>query len=121
MHGSPLSTPPHFVNSEFILFSFLSFLSLLSLSPLITPRFGQVEAVAAFGHTAWLTAPESGDLLLAIMLSAFPFLTAEEFEDACRALADRACSSATDGGWSSIRLVTQVFLCGTPIAHQHQD
>ena len=37
-------------------------------------------------------------------LSAFPFLTAGDFDWACRDLAERACG----GGWSSARLVTQV-------------
>ncbi|KAJ5123420.1 hypothetical protein N7448_009517 [Penicillium atrosanguineum] len=36
-------------------------------------------------------------------LSAFPFLTAGDFDWACRDLADRACG----GGWPSARLVTQ--------------
>ncbi|KAJ5678607.1 hypothetical protein N7462_006851 [Penicillium macrosclerotiorum] len=42
-------------------------------------------------------------------LSAFPFLTAAEFERACRALIDRADRAATpkDGGWPASRLVTQ--------------
>ncbi|KAK5796785.1 hypothetical protein VI817_006069 [Penicillium citrinum] len=39
----------------------------------------------------------------------FPFLTALEFERACRGLVDRVCTCTTglEGGWSSIRLVTQ--------------
>ncbi|KAJ5364440.1 uncharacterized protein N7496_010153 [Penicillium cataractarum] len=44
-------------------------------------------------------------------LSAFPFLTPDEFDSACRALAERtrSCTAAqVDGGWSSVRLVTQI-------------
>lgn len=56
---------------------------------------------------------------MACGLSTFPFLTALEFAHACRVLADRACTCTTglegleeggEGGWSSIRLVTQVSL-----------
>jgi hypothetical protein len=46
-------------------------------------------------------------------LSAFPFLTPDEFDAACRALAERtrSCTAAQlDGGWSSARLVTQVYI-----------
>lgn len=78
------------------------------LATLTPPRLIRVQAVAAFGHPAWLTARK-----WVMMLSAFPFLTADEFEHACRALANRSCTSATHGGWSSIRLVTQVFPIGT--------
>ncbi|OOQ86074.1 autophagy-related protein Atg10 [Penicillium brasilianum] len=45
-----------------------------------------------------------------LSLSAFPFLTPDEFGSACRALAERtrSCTAAqVDGGWSSVRLVTQ--------------
>jgi len=42
---------------------------------------------------------------MASTLSAFPFLTAGDFDEACRDLADRACTCAA---WSSLRLVTQV-------------
>ncbi|KAJ5157544.1 uncharacterized protein N7482_008644 [Penicillium canariense] len=44
------------------------------------------------------------------VLSAFPYLTPDEFDCACRALVDRAgsCTAAqTDGGWSTLRLVSQ--------------
>ncbi|KAJ5195129.1 Autophagy-related protein 3 [Penicillium cinerascens] len=41
---------------------------------------------------------------MASALSAFPFLTAGDFEWACRDLADRTCGC---GGWSSVRLVTE--------------
>lgn len=50
-------------------------------------------------------------------LSAFPFLTPDEFDAACRALAERtrSCTAAQlDGGWSSARLVTQVYPCRRP-------
>ncbi|KAJ5085646.1 Atg10p [Penicillium argentinense] len=47
---------------------------------------------------------------MACSCSAFPLLTADEFERACRVLVDRACTCTTaqgEGGWSSTRLVTQ--------------
>lgn len=44
-----------------------------------------------------------------MVLSAFPFLTADEFDAACQTLADQGCVSASDGCWASIRFVTQVF------------
>lgn len=50
----------------------------------------------------------------------FPFLTALEFERACQGLVDRVCTCTTglEGGWSSIRLVTQVLLSLPSIARR---
>lgn len=48
------------------------------------------------------------------MLSAFPFLTPEEFNCACQKFAERArsCTVAqAEGKWSSVRLITQVDPC----------
>ena len=47
-------------------------------------------------------------------LATFPFLTPDEFDCACRALVERvrSCTAAqVEGGWSSARLVTQVYPC----------
>ncbi|OKP08578.1 hypothetical protein PENSUB_5565 [Penicillium subrubescens] len=51
-----------------------------------------------------------------LSLSAFPFLTPDEFDRACRDLVERACSctaAQADRGWSSVRLVTQEALVRT--------
>lgn len=42
-------------------------------------------------------------------LSTFPFLTVDEFDRACRTLADRCISAQDLEGWSSLRLVTPVL------------
>ncbi|KAJ5443879.1 uncharacterized protein N7458_007751 [Penicillium daleae] len=57
-------------------------------------------------------------------LSAFPFLTPDEFDAACRALAERtrSCTAAQlDGGWSSARLVTQAQAQAQALEDEDED
>lgn len=80
--------------------------SMQEVSAAVVPRWSlEVEL-----HRVFTSRMASSSLSSQRVLSAFPFLTPEEFECACRAFLDRIdVLGNLDGvGWSSIRFVQQV-------------